>query len=93
MKIEIRCCCNANKLMGYVEMASEPKRCGTFRIEESLGSWFDLEHRAQTSREHFKTVCLEYKDYRTERGELKKALSSDNVPLSVLERIRGFVSA
>lgn len=78
MKYEVRCCCQPQKLLGWVELANFQSRSYTFSLRVPGERSFDY-------------LSLQLCPFINENGRQYLAFKADGVPLETLRRIPSFI--
>jgi len=82
MQIEVRCCCNPTKLMGWLEMENLETSKVSFPIPNGKGQFdvITLEFSAWSERDEFSGL-----------GRHGHAFKADGISIEQLKRIKRFV--
>jgi len=86
MRLEVRCCCQPRKLLGWLDVPERLAKAGTvirFVVDEGL--------RDQNGAPHYSQLALPVEWYRLSwAANAQLALKSEETPIEVLRRIGGF---
>lgn len=93
-KLEVRCCCDAGKLLGWLRVppSFDPGKQRDITVPLLPGRLY-LRVNAPCAVARPKDVTLPIGIYWPGGGEAYPAISSDGVPVSVLRRVYGFEEA
>ena len=97
MKYEVRCCCNPDKLVGWLEMPERDK--GAFVVQLDATDYWDPNGQVDVLRlevDILSTAVINIADLLHDNDEFLpkitgyKAVKAEDVPLETLKRIPGF---
>lgn len=91
MKIEVRCCCQPQKLLGWLPAPDGISRGTIVRFVVSPSRWFMESIYSEPSFKPMDVIELPAETFVSSNGVPSLALKSEETPIARLRLIRGFV--
>lgn len=93
MRIEVRCCCNPVKLVGWIDIDAENKSYISIAVypeTDTISILMDADLNISMPRQ----IDLRMEMYKPEDGsEPYLALKAEDIPIETLRKIPGFIEA